>query len=220
LKKAVGELVPGTKDVIVGVVEDFTCGSFKQAIPPAIISFHKDGQLLLIDYRGSKLSKILPQIQTEWKRVFPDYSFTYRIIQEELMKKYKEDTFFYKIITTFSVISMILSCFGLFALSWAVVQSRTKELGIRKVLGATPLDILNLLTLTFTKRIILAFIIAAPIGYYLMNQWLTRFANRIEINVWIFFMSGLMVTFIAVVTLSLQTVKATMTNPVDEIRNE
>jgi len=220
LKKAVGELVPGTKDVIVGVVEDFICGSFKQAIPPAIISFHKDGQLLLIDYRGSKLSKILPQIQTEWKRVFPDYSFTYRIIQEELMKKYKEDTFFYKIITTFSVISMILSCFGLFALSWAVVQSRTKELGIRKVLGATPLDILNLLTLTFTKRIILAFIIAAPVGYYLMNQWLTRFANRIEINVWIFFMSGLMVTFIAVVTLSLQTVKATMTNPVDEIRNE
>jgi putative ABC transport system permease protein len=220
LKKAVGELIPGTKDVIVGVVEDFTCGSFKQEIPPAIISFHKEGQSLLIDYRGSTLSKILPQIQTEWMSVFPDYSFTYRVIQEELMKKYKEDTFFYKIIITFSVISMILSCFGLFALSWAVVQSRTKEMGIRKILGATPLDILNLLTFTFTKRIILAFAIAAPVAYYLMNQWLTRFANKIELNVWIFCISGLMVTFIAFVTLSLQTVKATMTNPVDEIRNE
>jgi putative ABC transport system permease protein len=220
LKKAVGEQIPGTKDVIVGVVEDFTCGSFKQEIPPAIISFHKEGQSLLIDYGGSNLSKILPQIQTEWMSVFPDYSFTYRVIQEELMKKYKEDTFFYKIIITFSVISMILSCFGLFALSWAVVQSRTKEMGIRKILGATPLDILNLLTLTFTKRIILAFVIAAPVGYYLMNQWLTRFANRIELNVWIFCISGLMVTFIAFMTLSLQTVKATMTNPVDEIKNE
>lgn len=220
LKKAVGEFVPGTKDVIVGVVKDFTCGSFKQEIPPAIISFNKEGQSLLIDYGGRNLSKILPQIQTEWKSVFPDYSFNYRVIQEELMKKYKEDTFFYKIIITFSVISMILSSFGLFALSWAVVQSRTKEMGIRKVLGATPLDILNLLTLTFTKRIILAFTIAAPAGYYLMNQWLTRFVNKIELNVWIFCISGLMVTFIAFMTLSLQTVKATMTNPVDEIRNE
>jgi putative ABC transport system permease protein len=220
LKKAVGEQIPGTKDVIVGVVKDFTCGSFKQEIPPAIISFNKEGHSLLIDYGGRNLSKILPQIQTEWKSVFPDYSFNYRVIQEELMKKYKEDTFFYKIIITFSVISMILSCFGLFALSWAVVQSRTKEMGIRKILGATPLDILNLLTLTFTKRIILAFVIAAPVGYYLMNQWLTRFANKIELNVWIFCISGLMVTFIAFVTLSLQTVKATMTNPVDEIRNE
>jgi putative ABC transport system permease protein len=220
LKKAVGEQVPGTKDVIVGVVEDFTCGSFKQEIPPAIISFHKEGQSLLIDYGGSNLSKILPQLQTEWKSVFPDYTFTYRVIQEELMKKYKEDTFFYKIVITFSVISMILSCFGLFALSWAVVQSRTKEMGIRKVLGATPLDILNLLTLTFTKRIILAFTIAAPVGYYLMNQWLTRFANKIELNVWIFLISGIMVTFISFITLSIQTVKATMTNPVDEIRNE
>lgn len=220
LKKPVGEKVPGTKDVIAGVVKDFTCNSFKQEIPPAIISFHRKGQSLMIDYGGSNLSKILPQIQTEWKRVFPDHPFNYRIIQEELMKKYKEDTFFYKIIITFSVISMILSCFGLFALSWAVVQSRTKEMGIRKVLGATALDILNLLTLTFTKRIILAFTIAAPLGYYLMNQWLTRFANKIELNLWIFCIAGLMVTFIAFVTLSLQTFKATMTNPVDEIRNE
>jgi putative ABC transport system permease protein len=220
LKKPVGEQVPGTKDLIIGVVEDFTCSSFKQEIPPAIISYHKGGRSLLIDFKGNDLSRLLPQIQAEWKSVFPDYSFTYRIIQEELMKKYKEDTFFYKIIVAFSIISMILSCFGLFALSWAVIQSRTKEMGIRKVLGATSIDILNLLTLTFTKRIIVAFIIAAPIGYYLMNQWLTRFANKIELNVWIFGISGLIVTLVAFVTLSLQTVKATMTNPVDEIRNE
>jgi putative ABC transport system permease protein len=220
LKKPIGEKVPGTKDIIIGVVEDFTCGSFKQEIPPSIISFHKEGQSLLIDYGGNDLSRILPQIQTAWKSVFPEYSFVYRILQEELMKKYKEDTFFYKIIITFSVISIILSCFGLFALSWAVTQSRTKEMGIRKVLGATSLDLLNLLTLTFTKRIILAFVIAAPLGYYLMDQWLTRFANKIELNIWIFGTSGLLVTFVAFVTLSFQTVRAAMTNPVDEIRSE
>lgn len=221
LDKPVGEKVPGTKeDVIIGVVEDFTCGSFKQEIPPAIISFHNEGQALLIDFRGVDLAKILPQIQKEWKSAFPDYMFTYRIIQDQLMRKYKEDAFFYKIVITFSVISMILSCFGLFALSWAVVQSRTKEMGIRKVLGATSLDILNLLTLTFTTGILLAFLIAAPVGYYLMSEWLTRFVNRIEINVWIFIIAGLMVTIIALFTLSLQTVRAAMTNPVDELRNE
>jgi len=220
LKSPIGEHVPGTKDIIIGVVEDFTCGSFKQEIPPVIISYSKNGQALLIDYQGNDLATLLPQLQTDWKNVFPDSFFTYKVIQEELMKKYKEDTFFYKIIITFSIVSMILSCFGLFALSWAVIQGRIKEMGIRKVLGATPLDLLNLLTLTFTKRIALAFAIAAPVGYYLMNQWLTRFANKIELNFWIFCISGLMVTFVAFVTLSLQTIKATMTNPVDEIRNE
>jgi putative ABC transport system permease protein len=220
LTKPIGEQVPGTKDVIVGVVEDFTCSSFRQEIPPVIISYYKNGQSLLIDYKGNNLPRLLPQIEAAWKNVFPDYYFTYKIIQEELMKKYKEDTFFYKIIVTFSIISMILSCFGLFALSWAVIQSRTKEMGIRKVLGATSMDILNLLTRTFTKRILLAFIIAAPVGYYLMNQWLTQFANKIQFNLWILGISGLMVTLVAFATLSLQTVKATMTNPVDEIRNE
>ena len=220
LKKPIGERVPGTESIISGVVEDFTCSSFKQEIPPVIISHKSEGKALLVDYKGNDLSGLFPQIHKEWSNVFPDHFFTYRIIQEDLMKKYKEDTFFYRIIMAFSIISMILSCFGLFALSWAVIQSRTKEMGIRKVLGATAIDILNLLTLTFTRRIVIAFVIAAPIGYYLMNQWLTRFANRIELNIWVFVLSALIVIMVAVMTLSLQTIKATMTNPVDEIRNE
>lgn len=220
LKNPVGEKIPGTEDVIIGVVKDFTCGSFKQEIPPAIISYSTTGQSLLIDYKGKDLTMLFPPLQAAWKEVFPDHIFGYKIMQEELMKKYKEDSFIYKIIVTFSIITMVLSCFGLFALSWAVVQSRTKEMGIRKVLGATALNVLNLLTLTFIKRILAAFLIAAPIGYYLMSEWLTRFANRIDLDIWIFVSSGLAVTVVAFATLSLQTVKAAMTNPVDEIRNE
>lgn len=220
LKEPIGALVPGTKDVIVGVVQDFTCGSFKMEIPPVIISFKQSGNALLIDYKGNDLAQLLPQIQTEWLAVFPDYVFTYKVIQEDLMKKYKEDTFFYRIIITFAIISMVLSCFGLFALSWAVIQSRTKEMGIRKVLGATAVDVLHLLTLTFTKRILIAFLLAAPVGYYLMNEWLARFANRIELSAWVFIIAGVGVIAVAFVTLSFQTIKATMTNPVDEIRSE
>jgi putative ABC transport system permease protein len=217
----VGQKVPGTaNDVIVGVVEDFTCGSFKQEIPPAIISFHKEGQSLLVDYQGADISNVLPRIQAEWTSVFPDYAFSYRVIQDELMKKYKEDTFFFKIVVSFSVVSMILACFGLFALSWSVVQSRIKEMGIRKVLGATPVDIMNLLTLTFTKRIVVAFLIAAPVGYWLMNEWLSRFANKIELNGWIFCIAGIMVIVVALVTLSVQTFRAAVTNPVEELQDE
>lgn len=220
LKEPIGEFVPGTKDVIVGVVQDFTCGSFKMEIPPVVISYKQSGSALLIDYKGNDLAQLLPQIQAAWNQVFPDYVFVYQVIQEDLMKKYKEDTFFYRIIITFSIISMVLSCFGLFALSWAVIQSRTKEMGIRKVLGATAIDVLNLLTLTFTKRILIAFLLAAPAGYYLMNEWLARFTNRIELSAWVFVIAGGVVVAVAFVTLSFQTIKATMTNPVDEIRNE
>jgi putative ABC transport system permease protein len=220
LKEPIGAIVPGTKDIIVGVVSDFTCGSFKMEIPPVVISYKQSGNALLIDYKGNDLAQLLPQIQAEWNQVFPDYVFTYKVIQEDLMKKYKEDTFFYRIIITFAIISMVLSCFGLFALSWAVIQSRTKEMGIRKVLGATAVDVLNLLTVTFTKRILIAFLLAAPAGYYLMNEWLARFANRIELSAWVFIIAGGVVVAVAFVTLSFQTIKATMTNPVDEIRNE
>jgi putative ABC transport system permease protein len=112
LSDPIGEQVPGTKDIIVGVVEDFTCSSFKQEIPPVIISYKKNGKALLIDYKGNDLTRLLPQVQAAWANVLPDHPFTYRIVQEDLMGKYKEDTFFYRIIIAFSVISMILSCFG------------------------------------------------------------------------------------------------------------
>lgn len=220
LKNPVGQRIPGTKDIIRGVVKDFTCSSFKQEIPPVIISYYNEGRALLVDFKGHGLAEVMPQLQQQWRSVFPESVFTYRIIQEDLMKKYKEDTFFYRIMIAFSVVSIVLSCFGLFALSWAVTEARTKEMGIRKVLGATSLDILNLLTLLFTKRIALAFVFAAPIGYYLMSQWLTRFANRIEMDAWIFVLSVILVGVVAVLTLSLQTVKATLTNPVDSLRSE
>ena len=220
LQTPIGSKVPGTEDLIIGVVKDFTCGSFKEEIPPVIISYYDTGQSLLVDYKGNSLKSLLPEIKEEWERIFPNDYFKYSVLQDELMVKYKEDTFFHRIIVTFSIISILLSCFGLFALSWAITQSRAKEMGIRKVLGASSLDILNLLTLTFTKRIVISFLIAVPIGYYLMGNWLTGFANRIELNFWIFAISALIVMVVSFVTLSLQTTRAMTKNPVEELRND
>ena len=216
----VGERIPGTDDFILGVVRDFTVGSFREEIPPVIISFYENGKALLVDYRGGDLTRLIPQLQGEWQILFPDNVFDYQVIPVDLMNKYKEEISLFRIVITFSIISIVLSCFGLFALSWAVIQNRTKEIGVRKVLGATSMDILNLLTLSFTKRIAVAFVIAAPVGYYLMNQWLTRFVNRIDLNIWIFVTAALIMIVVSAVTLSLQTFKATKTSPVDEIRDE
>jgi putative ABC transport system permease protein len=219
LKDPIGMKVPGEKTgQIVGVVKDFTISSFKQEIPPVIISFKDDAKNLLIDYGRADIGTLLPNIRTAWKEIFADDYFDYKIIQQDLMKKYSEETLFYKIVLSASVTSMIISCFGLFALSWAVIRSRSKEMGIRKVLGASVANILGLLTISFAKRLLLAFVLAAPAGYYLMNLWLSRFVYRAPIDSWVFVIAGIALATIAVVTLGIQTLKASLSSPLEEIR--
>lgn len=218
MKDPIGMKIPGTTHYIAGVVKDFTCASFKQEIPPAIMIVQPDTKALLIDYSEADLDNLLPQLQLVWSRIFPDDFFSYRVIQQDLMKKYAEETLFYKIVMASSAVSMLISCFGLFALSWAVTRSRAREMGIRKVLGATAIDILALLTLSFTRRLVIAFLLAAPLGYYLMDLWLSRFVNKIPIDAWIFVIAGAFLATITAVALSLQTVKASVSNPLDEIR--
>jgi putative ABC transport system permease protein len=214
----VGMIIPGTKDRIAGVVKDFTCASFKQEIPPVIISYSANAKQLLIDYSGTDLVTLLPKVRDAWSEMFSNEPFEYRIIQQDLMKKYSEETLFYKIIVASSVTSMIISCFGLFALSWAVIKSRAKEMGIRKILGAGAGDVLRLLTASFAKRLAVAFVLAAPAGYYLMDLWLSRFANKVTISAWIFVASAVVLATITVVTLGIQTTKASLSSPLDEIR--
>src|SRR5690606_3618188 len=174
----IGEKVPGDGRVIAGVVKDFTGSSFKQEIPPSIIAYYENGRASLIDYNGNDLGRPISQLGMEWKKVFPASYFDYQAVPTDLMKKYRDDIFLFKIVISFSIVSILLSCFGLFALSWAVVQNRTKEMGIRKVLGANPSDVLLLLSSSFVRHIAIAFLIAAPVGYYFMDRWLTGFVNR------------------------------------------
>lgn len=221
MKDPIGKATPGTEGKIVGIVRDFTIGSFREPIPPVIISSYKEeGKALLINYTGNDLKGLLAQLRSEWERVFPNDNFDYRIIQEDLMEGHKEDIFLFRVVTLFSVISIVLSCFGLFALSWAVTQNRRKEIGIRKVLGATPKDVLQLVTLSFAKRVAVAFVIAVPVGYYLMNKWLSGFVKKIDLGPEIFIMSAIIMTIVSAITLSFQTLQAAFTNPVQEIRRE
>lgn len=219
MKDPIGSSIPGQPDgKIVGIVKDFTCASFKQEIPPVVINYKKDTRRLLIDYAQNDLNVILPKIKAAWTEIFPGESFEYNSIQDDLMKKYGEETLFYKIVLAASITTMIISCFGLFALSWAVIQSRSKEMGIRKILGAGIANILGLLTISFAKRLVLAFVLAAPAGYYLMNLWLARFVNKAPIDSWTFVLTGIALAAIAIVTLGVQTLKASLSSPLEEIR--
>lgn len=219
LKNPIGAEIPGgQKWRISGVVKDFTCSSFKQEIPPAIISFNNESKNVLIDYGQNDIDVLLPKIRSAWTQVFPDDYFDYKIIQQDLMKKYSEETLFYKVVLAASITSMIISCFGMFALSWAVIRSRAREMGIRKVLGASAANILGLLTVSFAKRLVLAFLLGAPAGYYLMDLWLSRFVYKAPIDSWIFIITGVSLTGIAVFTLGIQTLKASLSSPLEEIK--
>lgn len=203
---------------ITGVVKDFMCSSFKTAIPPVVLSRKDDMRNLLISYGQTDPGLLLPKIRTAWQAVFPGESFEFKTIQQELVKKYSEETLFYKVVLSASITSMVISCFGLFALSWAVIRSRAKEMGIRKVFGAGVADVLALLTASFAKRLLVAFVLAAPVGYYLMTLWLSRFVYKAPIDSWVFVLTGATLATIAVVTLGFQTLKASLSSPLDEIR--
>jgi len=219
MKNPIGMTIPGTEgDRISGVVKDFTCSSFKQEIPPVIISYNKEPNNLLIDYGQNDIDVLMPKIQAAWSKIFPDQFFSVKIIQQDLMKKYSEETMFYNIVLAASIVSMVISCFGMFALSWAVIRTRAKEMGIRKVLGASVANVLGLLTLSFAKRLVVAFALAAPAGYYLMSLWLSRFVYKTPIDISIFVITAISLATIAVITLGAQTLKASLSSPLNEIK--
>jgi len=220
LKDPVGEIIPGTNDHIAAVVADFTCSSFKSSIPPVIIALNNEGSRLLVDHRGSDHKKVVENIRALAKKLFPDLNPAFSVIQDDLMKKYKEDLYLHKIVVAASALSILISFFGLFAICWSTTQARTKEIGIRKVLGATAGNIARMLAMMFFKRITIAFIIAAPIGYYFSRQWLENFATRIDFSATIFLDTGMMVVFVTIVTLAFQIFRAALTNPAEELRRD
>ncbi len=223
LTDPLGQILPGAKDEIIAVVKDFNIGSFKNEIPPVVIILDESDHLaksIIMDYTSGMLAGILKEIKKRWQQVYPDYPFEYRLIEDELMKAHKDDLYFLKIIVSFALIGILITCSGLFSLAWAITQNRTKEIGIRKVIGATFIDIFKLLTVDFSKWILVAFILATPIAWFLMNEWLQNFSFRIKLSPIIFMTGGLIIFLIALMTVSIHTIRAARGHPADELRNE
>lgn len=220
IKDPVGKTIPGTDNVIVGVVADFNGVSLKNEIAPYIISYNETPPSLLVDISQTDIDQILPLLKEGWQDVFAGHMFDYKLIQDELLIKHAEDIRFFRILIGFTLASILISSFGLFVIASFTIAQRTKEIGVRKVLGASVTNILGLLSLDYIKWLSLGFIISAPIAWYTMNQWLTDFAYRIDLGPGIFAVAGLAALTIALLTVSWQSIRASLANPIKSLRNE
>ncbi|MGB8320481.1 MAG: FtsX-like permease family protein, partial [Ignavibacteriaceae bacterium] len=206
---------------IIGVVKDFHLRSLHQKMEPFIIYFSR-GQTNYLPIRISSndISGTISTIKNEWKKFVQNKPFEYFFLDEDLNRLYHSDQKTGQILTSFSMLAIFIACLGLFGLAAFTTERRTKEIGIRKALGATVLNVIFILSKEFTKWVLVANIIAWPVAYYFMNKWLQDFAYRINIGVWIFILSGILALLIALLTVISHAVKAARANPVKSLRYE
>ena len=168
----------------------------------------------------SNIKQTLAGIETAWKKIYPESVYEFKFIDETLAKRYEQETRDYNLFKAFSAISIFICCIGLWGLIAFVVVRKTKEIGIRKVLGSSVQGIVYLLSKDFLKLVIIALVVASPIAWYFMNRWLQDFAYRITISWWIFIIAGFAAVIIALITVSFQAIKAAVANPVKSLRTE
>lgn len=206
--------------IIVGVVKDFHARSLYTAIEPEYITtFRKGYQYAGVKISSGNPSAVIDHIKKEWQSVYPDNLFEYRFLDQEIADFYQKEDLLNRIISSSAIIAIFISCLGLLGLISLLTLQRTKEIGIRKVLGASVANITGLLSVDFLKLVLVAIIIASPIAWLMMSKYLQNFAYRIDIKWWVFALTGLMALLIAFVTISFQSIKAAMINPVESLRS-
>jgi putative ABC transport system permease protein len=205
---------------IVGVIDDYNFSSLKQSIDPLVISPAMDRRAVLIKVKPGNINAALAAISSTYKRVAPVYPFEYTFLDQRFDISYKTDLRQQTILTIFSGLAIFVACLGLFGLASFTATKRTKEIGVRKVLGSSISNILLLLSKELLKPVFIAILIAMPLGYYFMHKWLQNFAYRIDINWWMFAVAAGLTGIIAFATIGLQSVKAALVNPVKSLRSE
>ena len=204
---------------VIGVVKDYHHEGLQKAIGP-IIFYPAQGNDLTIKLSSDNLPAKLATLEKIYKKYFVGNPFEYLFVDELFNKQYKAEAQFGKIFSAASILAILIACMGLFGLTVFTVESRTKEIGIRKVLGASVGSISSLLTVDFLKLVFVAIVIASPIAWYFMNQWLADFAYRTPVQWWVFALAGGLALLLALVTIGFQSVKAALANPVESLRSE
>jgi len=205
---------------IIGVTEDFHYASLREEIEPLLMYVDNSPDWLLIKTQTTDFENILNQLQVAWKKINKTTPFVYNFVDKETEKLIAEEKRLANISVAFTTLAILISCLGLFGLISFMAEQKKKEIGIRKVLGASVSTVMKMLTKDFLILIIIALFIATPIAYYAMENWLQDFTYRISISWWIFLIAGIITMSITFLTVSIQAIKAATANPVNSLRTE
>ncbi|MEQ9376790.1 MAG: ABC transporter permease [Imperialibacter sp.] len=217
----VGERIQNWRPyTIIGVVEDFHFESLKGKIEPLTMVYGEWGDVISVKVGSSNMKEVMVSIKSVWDEFAPNQPMRYSFLDESYARMYEDVQTMGRVFTTFAVLAIIVACLGLFALSAYMVEQRGKEISIRIVLGASGRVIFNLLTLNFIKLVFISLLLAIPLGWYLMKNWLDDYAYRTSITWEVFAISGLIALGIAVLTISFESIKASRMNPIKSLRSE
>ncbi|MGC3946131.1 MAG: hypothetical protein QM762_16705 [Chryseolinea sp.] len=206
---------------IIGVVKNYRQESVKKSFEPLLFRYSDTpGGLYSIKFNTSNVRESVAGFESDWKNVFPGNPFSYFFLDDHYNKQYKADQQFGKVFGIFSAMAILIACLGLFGLSSLTAIQRTKEIGVRKVLGASVPGILTLISKDYLILMSIAIACATPLTWWIMSSWLQDFASRISLQWWIFAAPSLLVVAIALLTVSVHTLKAARTNPARSLRYE
>jgi len=205
---------------IIGVVKDFHFQSLRQNIYPLGFRLGHSNGLISFKVSTADVKPLINKIETKWKSLAPEMAFSYRFMNESFNNMYQAEQRVAKVAITFSILTIIIACLGLFGLVTYMAEQRTKEIGIRKVLGATSVNMVTMLSKDFLILVSIAAIIAFPVAWWAMYKWLQDFAYRISISWWVFVMAALVALLIALLTVSFQAIKAAIANPIKSLKAE
>jgi putative ABC transport system permease protein len=208
---------------IIGVVEDKITQSPYSPVKQGLYAFDREGNINYYNLRlnpNKSVSNNLSVVEATFKKHFPNLPFRFEFVDEEFAQKFAAEERVASLARVFTILAILISCLGLFGLASFVAEQRTKEIGVRKVLGATVRNLWVLLSKDFVQLVIIALLISTPIAYYVMSQWIQKFAYRTDISWWIFLAAGMGAIIITLITVSFQSVKAALTNPTKSLRTE
>jgi predicted permease len=223
MENPIGETIEfwGSPGKIIGVVKDYHSRSLYNSIMPQVFVLAPAAtDEVLVRTEPGKTETALQILEKLVKKYNPDYPFEYQFVDEAYQKLYESETLVSALAYYFAVLTIVISCLGLFGLTAFTAEQRTKEIGIRKILGASVTGIIGLLSRDFVKLVLISILIATPIGYYAMHKWLDNFAYKIDLDVWVFLAAGTIILLITILTISYQAIKAAVANPVTSLRTE
>jgi predicted permease len=212
----------GKPGKIIGVIEDFHFQSLHTSIAPLIfrLSTEPASQNVIIRTQPGQTQRALASMETLWKQLNPKFPFAYRFADEEYANLYKSETIVGSLANYFAFLAIFISCLGLFGLATFTAEQRTKEIGVRKVLGASISNVVALLSTDFLKLVLIAILIASPLAWYTMNEWMQNFEYKVGVEWWVFLIAGVLAILVALLTISFQSIKAALMNPVKSLRAE